>query len=126
MERNVQPATGTRRGASRHAEIAARLEALRNELVEEYEQCGAELRSAIHVDSDDEDGGEGSYTSVAYILQHLSAEIRDVDDALERLKAGQYGVCVNCGAPIGAHRLRAIPTARRCLNCQAGTERKVG
>ncbi|MBN1206276.1 MAG: TraR/DksA C4-type zinc finger protein [Myxococcaceae bacterium] len=44
-------------------------------------------------------------------------ELCDIDAALERMKAGEFGRCARCGGPIGRHRLRAIPEARYCLTC---------
>ena len=41
-----------------------------------------------------------------------------VDDALERIEAGSYGKCVNCGKDIGEKRLEAVPWARFCIDCQ--------
>jgi DnaK suppressor protein len=41
-----------------------------------------------------------------------------IDEALDRLEAGDYGICVACGEPISAKRLHAIPWARYCLDCQ--------
>jgi DnaK suppressor protein len=35
---------------------------------------------------------------------------------------GQAGMCEDCGRPIGAERLEAIPTATRCVRCQAEWE----
>lgn len=35
---------------------------------------------------------------------------------------GLYGVCEDCGQPIGAERMEAIPTATRCVHCQAEWE----
>ena len=37
--------------------------------------------------------------------------------ALSRIEAGNYGWCVRCGAPIAIERLRAEPTAERCVGC---------
>ena len=42
--------------------------------------------------------------------------------AIERASRGRYGLCVNCGEPIGPGRLRAVPEAERCLTCQASLE----
>lgn len=103
-----------------------RLRELRDELLAGYEQYRADLFSVAGADSGDEDASEQAWASGADILRHLQAEIREVDDALERLRAGQYGRCMDCGAPIRANRLRAMPTARRCVGCQAGAERKAG
>ncbi len=49
-------------------------------------------------------------------------EIRDIDAALERLRAGSYGKCVVCGTAIPEGRLEAYPTAKRCLPCQTRYE----
>jgi len=39
------------------------------------------------------------------------------------LKAkGAYGLCESCGKEIGAERLEALPSATRCITCQAGWE----
>jgi len=45
-------------------------------------------------------------------------EMRDIDQALVRLRDGDYGTCADCGEPIQLARLSAYPTARRCLACQ--------
>jgi DnaK suppressor protein len=41
-----------------------------------------------------------------------------IDEALERLEAGNYGICVHCGALCQEKRLEAVPWARHCLDCQ--------
>lgn len=45
-------------------------------------------------------------------------ELRDVEAALGRVRAGRYGVCIKCEGPIPFERLRAYPTAKRCRRCQ--------
>ena len=51
--------------------------------------------------------------------ERLATELREtlhaVDAALERLSAGNYGLCQACGKPIGAARLEAMPAARFCI-----------
>lgn len=57
-----------------------------------------------------------------YITQALNRmdwqTLREVDQALERIDKGEYGVCEECGDPISIKRLNAVPWARRCLECQ--------
>lgn len=48
--------------------------------------------------------------------------LQQVDSALGRLDAGNYGVCERCGGQIGARRLEALPYATLCVNCQAELE----
>ncbi|MES2992487.1 MAG: TraR/DksA family transcriptional regulator [Pseudomonadota bacterium] len=55
-------------------------------------------------------------------------ERRDLDElasvvaALQRLDAGTYGGCTDCGEPIPAERLQVQPAASRCAACQAAHE----
>jgi len=45
-------------------------------------------------------------------------ELRSLEAARERIAKGGYGVCVDCGGDIGFERLRATPSAIRCITCQ--------
>lgn len=58
------------------------------------------------------------------ILEHIEAELSDVEHALHRLDDGTYGSCEACGRPISADRLEAMPAARFCLDDQALAERE--
>ena len=44
----------------------------------------------------------------------------DIDRVLEKLEDNTYGICDECGQPIGEERLEAIMWALRCVRCQAG------
>ena len=46
-----------------------------------------------------------------------------IDEALERVEAGEYGECVNCVEPVQEKRVDAVPWARHCLRCQDLQER---
>jgi DnaK suppressor protein len=46
-----------------------------------------------------------------------------VEEALQRLESGTYGVCINCGNEIRSGRLRAVPWARYCIDCQELAEK---
>jgi DnaK suppressor protein len=46
------------------------------------------------------------------------AQLRLIQEALDRIEAGDYGVCVACEEPIPAKRLQALPWARYCVGCQ--------
>ncbi|MBS0374816.1 MAG: TraR/DksA family transcriptional regulator [Proteobacteria bacterium] len=50
-------------------------------------------------------------------------ELRSLEAALARLRAGRYGVCVECHEAIPAERLAAQPDAARCVRCQRQHER---
>ena len=51
-------------------------------------------------------------------------QLDEVTAALARLEAGTYGVCERCARPIPLARLRAIPAARYCVECQEIEERR--
>lgn len=51
-----------------------------------------------------------------------SAELDQIEAALQRIEAGTYGQCVDCGVQIPTARLHAAPEAARCVPCQAKTE----
>lgn len=60
------------------------------------------------------------------ILAHELTELREIDAALLRIKAGTYGICTVCHEPIPLARLLAQPAAQRCVACQAATEARHG
>ena len=45
-------------------------------------------------------------------------KLRQVDEALERLNGGEYGICLECEEQIAPRRLQAIPRASYCVRCQ--------
>lgn len=45
-------------------------------------------------------------------------QLRLVEEALDRVASGDYGICLGCDDPIPEKRLRAIPWARYCIPCQ--------
>jgi len=45
-------------------------------------------------------------------------KLRQVQEALDRMDAGEYGSCLACEEPISAKRLQAIPWASYCVACQ--------
>lgn len=47
-----------------------------------------------------------------------------IDEALRRIHSNTYGNCVECGQPISAERLTAVPHARMCIKCKEAEEQK--
>lgn len=58
------------------------------------------------------------------VLEGLGAQdmgaLRQVEAALERLAAGQYGICTRCGEAIAPARLEALPETPLCAPCAGG------
>jgi len=55
-------------------------------------------------------------------LNRKAALLGQVTDALERIAAGRFGVCIACDNPISPKRLAALPWAALCLECQQSAE----
>lgn len=57
------------------------------------------------------------YESNVEIEHTLETQLRDVNEALERIERGSYGMCEKCAHAISEERLRAFPEGRLCANC---------
>ena len=64
--------------------------------------------------------------SVSLHLNTLDyAQLRLIEEAIDRLDSGDYGICLSCEEPIPPKRLHAVCWARYCVRCQeAGSERE--
>jgi DnaK suppressor protein len=45
-------------------------------------------------------------------------QLKLIEEALDRIQAGDYGICLGCEEPIPAKRLQALPWAKYCVTCQ--------
>jgi len=78
--------------------------------------------------ADDEHDPEGptlafEHSQSAAILGQTRVHLAQIDDAILRLDAGTYGVCVTCGSAIPVARLDARPYSTQCVTC-AGKVRR--
>jgi RNA polymerase-binding protein DksA len=116
--------------AAELSEIRARLHDELGELQSEYERAAAELANLQRSNTDgagDDQADAGAKTfereqehSIAANRQLLMTQIRH---AIERIDSGTYGICEDCGRPIPAARLKALPMATLDANCKARAER---
>ena len=74
--------------------------------------------------SEDEDGALDEREVWAIKINHFRSRLRLVRESLDRLRSGNFGVCVSCNQDIGEKRLNAVPTAIYCLECQQEIERE--
>ena len=75
----------------------------------------------IHADPyDTADWAEKSHEEWIFLQKNSfdMSLLREIGDALERLREGTYGTCLDCGMPVSRKRLDAIPWARYCVSCQ--------
>lgn len=56
------------------------------------------------------------------LIQMKSETLNKINDALGRLEQGDYGNCFECGEEIAEKRLRALPFAVRCKDCEEARE----
>jgi DnaK suppressor protein len=56
------------------------------------------------------------------LIQMKSETLNKINDALNRLEQGNYGNCFECGEEIAEKRLRALPFAVRCKDCEEARE----
>ena len=59
---------------------------------------------------------------LADVLARRKRDMQKIDRAIADIDAGRYGVCEDCSEQIAPKRLKALPFATRCVECQAATE----
>ena len=100
----------------------------------EWEQSVlAQVREELGLSPDDPNAevlesipGDAADLSVGRLLADLNLslidrhgqEVQDIEAARARIAEGSYGICIDCGLEIDFERLRAWPTAVRCVSCQ--------
>jgi RNA polymerase-binding protein DksA len=110
------------------AEFSALLQAQREQLLGEVREKiaasgeGLGFANQSKITDDDAMADSAAEMDVAMVIRE-SRELQDIEAALARIADGSYGVCSDCGGDIGRARLKAYPTAKRCLPCQEDNER---
>lgn len=97
------------------------------ELVKEFEGAETALL-ALEEEREIETGDAAQQEQLVRVLDGLESrelhELRDVRRALEKMAAGSYGVCEECGGRIPPLRLEALPQARTCYACEEREPRR--
>lgn len=99
-------------------------EALKTELEQRLADMQARL-SSIKKDVTQSHSGDSAEQAqerendevVDAIGNETAQSIRVIQQALERIESGTYGLCDSCGKEIGQARLQAVPEATRCVAC---------
>jgi DnaK suppressor protein len=111
-------AVATKRVSARHQAYERALRTRREELVARLQDHRDEM---VAERVPDDSYGLASRT----LLEDLTVDsmlreqqlLGEIESALDRLEAGEYGVCQGCGADIPKRRLEALPWARFCVKC---------
>ena len=112
---------------SRYNELKKMLEDRRRELVNEVQGKIRDARTDSAKEREVLDQGESSEVDIQedieFALIQMKAEtLNKIDAALRRLDEGSYGDCFECGEEIAQARLRALPFAVRCKDCEEARE----
>src|SRR6266581_2224610 len=130
MKDTQNTATRERMARSRYAELKQMLDARRREIqaevqgkmrdVREEGTWGGKLNEVLDaVESSEADIQEDIEFA---LIQMKSETLNKINDALARLEHGNYGNCFDCGEEIAEKRLRALPFAVRCKDCEEARE----
>lgn len=98
----------------------------REELIKESQETVKDLQeySSIEADPNDQATIEYEQTVELRTRDRERKLVTKIDEALERIKTGEYGYCEETGDPIGIPRLLARPTATLCIEAKRRQEQK--
>jgi RNA polymerase-binding protein DksA len=104
--------------------LKQQLEEQRARLLEEIEQFRITGRDNLGYGNHQADDATAAFEQAKELslLQNSERVLAQVDAALARFEAGAYGVCERCGQQIDPARLKALPYALLCMNCQQRSE----
>jgi DnaK suppressor protein len=110
------------------------LDLYRKQLLKRREELAASVKSHAEelpdtgldgAAGDSSDHAAADYTIEMFgaLLERQAGTLEDVERALEKIDGGEFGVCEGCEKQIPSKRLKALPTARYCLECQEKEDR---
>jgi DnaK suppressor protein len=115
--------------------LSADLERRYRQLTQQAQEHAGGLSRTEHAhevleqDADDAPQRESERELDLALTDRDQRELDQVGQALLRVKGSDYGICIDCGAPIAFERLRIEPWAVRCIGCASAQEsatRKAG
>jgi DnaK suppressor protein len=115
--------------SARYEELKKLLEDRRREILSQVHEKikGVRTESSGKKMSEVYDAGESSDSDIQEdiefaLIQMKTETLSKINEALSRLEEGAYGNCFECGDEIAPQRLRALPFAVRCLDCEQARE----
>jgi DnaK suppressor protein len=93
-----------------------------DELLAQHRADQIQLREESVADAEDLSTRDSASHQQLSILEVRNQMRLQVEAALQRLDEGTYGICEDCLTPINEERLKAMPFARRCIDCQRHAE----
>jgi DnaK suppressor protein len=114
---------------TRTSQLLALLSERREKLVAQIRRAQAERREESQARDAPGSHGWGAAPEGSLnlaMVQQQEQLLAQIDAAIRRHKAGTYGICLGCGGPIPLPRLKALPFARACAQCQEEREQQGG
>jgi DnaK suppressor protein len=110
--------------------LKAELQRRRRVILETSRRADAEIDAlrAAERDPEFEEGAQSEHEqfTLARLSETQRREILQIDAAMARLEAGEYGLCRDCDQEIDPRRLEALPYALLCTECATRRERAPG
>lgn len=117
------------------------MQKFKNLLIKQKEQLLGGLNNIAKDASRSQRESSGDISSYAYHMADVATDhydrefslniatseqkvLLEIEDALKRIEDGTYGDCLECDEPITLRRLKALPYAQNCINCQQKREHK--
>ena len=127
MATTTKKSTKTESKSSRYTELKNMLENRRRELTSEVHGKMRDVRTVGAKEREVLDQGESSEVDIQEdielaLIQMKAETLNKINEALRRLDEGTYGNCFECGEEIAEPRLRALPFAVRCKDCEEQRE----
>ena len=102
------------------ADIAAELEARRDELLARLEKVKSDVTSQHSADWSEQAQERQNDEVIEAIGNESREELNKVSLALERIASDEYTTCSRCGGDINIDRLKAVPYTSLCIDCASG------
>lgn len=111
-------------------QLSKKLEDVREELLARKKEFEEILTTRSQEEPDDTSGRDAGDQASSSTMSDLRRSLQDSEfqeynrivQALEKIKDGSYGICVDCEGLILEKRLKFYPNAERCLSCQEAYE----
>ena len=100
-----------------HEDISRELQRRLIELTRDIAGIDAELQRSLSADWEEQATQLEGQDPLQGIEKSKLQEVHQIREALKRIADGTYGICTQCGQPIDPRRLKALPTATRCISC---------
>lgn len=119
----------TEAGTARYEELKEMLAGRRRQILSQVQEKIRDVRTEnvsgkVNTVLDPGESSEaGIQEDIEFALIQMKAEtLHKINEALQRLEEGAYGNCFECGEEISRQRLRALPFAVRCIDCEEARE----